>query len=170
MGAWYPNWGWSEPTYYDYGTTITVNDGYIYDNGQQIASEADYAQQANDLATSVPEDLNEEEVEWMPLGVFALAEKDVADTGFVMQLAVSKEGIIAGTYYNDSTESSRPLEGMVDRETQKAAWRFADENRKDVVFETGIANLTQDDTTVLVHFGLDKTQTWAMYRLPEPEK
>ena len=35
--------------------------------------------------------------------------------------------------------------------------------------ETGIYNLTEDETTALVHFGKEQTQTWLMVRLPEPE-
>jgi hypothetical protein len=37
------------------------------------------------------------------------------------------------------------------------------------VIETGIYNLTQDETTALVHFGDGKTQTWFMTRMPDPE-
>ena len=37
------------------------------------------------------------------------------------------------------------------------------------VLETGIYNLTQDQTPVLCHFGLSETKTYMMVRLPEPE-
>jgi hypothetical protein len=40
-------------------------------------------------------------------------------------LAVSKEGIIAGTFYNESTGTTHPVEGMVDEETQRAIWKAA---------------------------------------------
>jgi hypothetical protein len=101
--------------------------------------------------------------------VFAIAEEGANDTGMMLQLAVSKEGIIAGTFYNDITGKSLPVEGMVDRETQRAAWKLADGTNPDLVMETGIYNLTEDEATALVHFGPDKTQTWLMVRLPEPE-
>lgn len=55
----------------------------------------------------------------MPLGVFAVSEENATDSGMLLQLAVSKEGIIAGTYYNDVTGSSRPVEGTVDQKTQR---------------------------------------------------
>jgi hypothetical protein len=87
----------------------------------------------------------------------------------MVQLAVSKEGIIAGTFFNDITDSSRPLEGMVDQKTQRAVWKFADEKNPEFVMETGIYNLTKDEATALLHFGPDKTQTWLMIRLPDPE-
>jgi hypothetical protein len=34
--------------------------------------------------------------------------------------------------------------------------------------ETGIYNLTQEETTVLVHFGPEQTQQWLLVRLEEP--
>jgi hypothetical protein len=40
-------------------------------------------------------------------------------------------------------------------------------NRKETVYETGIGNLTEDETTVLVHFGKDRTQQWTLIRLQE---
>jgi hypothetical protein len=36
--------------------------------------------------------------------------------------------------------------------------------------ETGIYNLTQDQTEALVHFGNEKTQQWLMVRLKQPEE
>ena len=86
----------------------------------------------------------------------------------LLQLAVSKEGFVAGTLFNESTESSRPVEGMVDKETQRAVWSPVDGKNAGVVMETGIYNLTQDQATALVHFSPDKTQTWVMVRLEEP--
>ncbi len=111
-----------------------------------------------------------DDVEWMPLGVFAITEENATDSGMMVQLAVSKDGIIAGTFYNDLTDSSRPVDGMVDQETQRAAWRFADDKNPEIVMETGIYNLTQDEATALVHFGSEETQTWRMIRLPAPKR
>jgi len=34
---------------------------------------------------------------------------------------------------------------------------------------TGLQNLTQDVGSCLVHFGPDKTQTWLLVRLKQPE-
>jgi len=36
------------------------------------------------------------------------------------------------------------------------------------VMETGLYNLTQNETPVLVHFGPSKTATYVFARLPEP--
>ena len=169
IGGWVA-YGWTEPYYYDYGNTIIYQDDNVYYGDQQVATSEEYYQQAENIADNVPTDVDEEKVEWLPLGVFAIGEKDVADSSMLMQLAVSKEGIIAGTYVNDITKSSRPLEGTVDKKTQRAAWKFADEEEHQLVFETGIYNLTKDESKLLVHFGADRTQTWTMIRLPAPEE
>ncbi len=160
-------WSWNQPVIYDYGTNVVYRDNYVYVDDQQVATTVEYYEQAEAIADSIPEDVNEEQIEWMPLGVYAIAEEGGIDNGMLVQLAVSKEGIIAGTFYNDATDDGRPLEGMVDRETQRAAWRFADGKNSDIVMETSIYNLTQDETTALVHFGGDQTQNWLMVRLPE---
>jgi len=168
-GGWFA-WNWAQPVVYDYGSNVVYRDNYVYVNDQQYASTEEYYQQADTIAESIPADVNVEKVEWMPLGVFAIAEEDGTDNGMLIQLAVSKEGIIAGTFYNDATDEGRPLEGRVDRETQRAAWKFSDGKNSELVMETTLYNLTQEESTALVHFNADKTQTWLMVRLPEEQK
>jgi len=169
VGGWF-TWNWSKPYYFDYGTSVVYQDNSVYYGDKEVASAEVYYQQAEVIAESVPENVDPENVEWLPLGVFAIAEGDVADSGMLLQLAVSKEGIIAGTYYNETTGNNRPVEGSVDQKSQRAAWKFSDEKGQEIVFETGIYNLTKDETNCLVHFGPDNTQTWAMIRLPAPEE
>lgn len=167
MGSWFV-WNWAQPVNYSYGTNVVYRDNYVYIDDQQVCTTQQYYDQALTIAESVPaEPPAEDSVEWLPLGVFAIAEQGGVDNGMLIQLAVTKEGVIAGTFYNDATSDGRPLEGMVDRESQRAAWRFADGKNPDVVMETPIYNLTQDETTALVHFGDAETQTWLMVRLPE---
>ena len=110
-----------------------------------------------------------EEVEWLPLGVFALTQEGASESNLMLQLAVSKDGIVAGELYNESTDVTHPVEGSVDNKTQRAAWTPIDGSNKGIVMETGIYNLTKDEATALVHFGKDQTQTWQMVRLDEPE-
>ena len=160
----------AKPFNYDYGNTVVYRDNYVYINDQQYATPEVYYQQAETIAESIPQDVEPEQVEWMPLGVFALAEEGANDSGMMLQLAVSKEGILAGTFYNDITGSDRPVEGMVDQKSQRAAWRFADGKNTDILMETGIYNLTEEEATALVHFGPDESQTWLMVRLDQPEE
>jgi hypothetical protein len=167
FGTWFP-WTWTRPFYYDYGNTIVYMDGNVYYGDQKAGTAEQYAEQAETIANNVPQDVDDSKVEWMPLGVFSITEEGVAESGIMLQLAVSKEGIIAGTYYNEPANITRPLDGTVDQKTQRAAWKFADGKNSEVVFETGIYNLTKDETKCLVHFGSEKTQTWQMVRLQQP--
>ena len=55
----------------------------------------------------------------------------------------------------------------MDNKTQRAAWIVGD--RKTPVYEAGIANLTKNETTMLVHYRTDRTQQFALIRIEEPE-
>jgi len=167
FGGWFA-WNWAQPVAFNYGTNVVFQDNSVFIDGHQFATTEQFFEQASTIAAAVPEVADPAAVEWMPLGVFAIAEQDATDTGMVLQLAVSKEGIIAGTFYNQTLNVERPVEGTVDRTTQRAAWRFSDGQNTEIIMETGIVNLTEDESTALVHFGPDKAQIWMMIRLQEP--
>lgn len=172
MTSWV-TWNWNTPVYYSYGSGGSVQyiDNSVYVDGQQYATTEQYYQQAASIATNIPEIPEQEadQVEWMPLGVFALSNDGVSSSNTVLQLAVSKEGYIAGTYYNESTDTTRAVEGTIDRQTQRAAWSFADGKDSEIVMEAGIFNLTEDVADALIHFNKDKTQSVKMVRLDAPE-
>jgi hypothetical protein len=84
----------------------------------------------------------------------------------LFQLAVNKSGVIRGNYYNALSDTTLPVYGSVDKQTQRAAWTVDD--RKEPVFEAGIANLTRPQTTMLVHYGKDRTQQWTLLRIEQP--
>ncbi len=84
-----------------------------------------------------------------------------------IQLAVSKEGMIAGTYFNRSTNQSQEVQGAVDKKTQRTAWTVGGDDWP--VMETGISNLTEDQSPALIHFADGQTQQWLMIRLQDPE-
>lgn len=177
VASWW-NWGtypqevWSEPCYYDYGDggNVTYQDNSVYIGGEEIASADEYAQSAAALATVDPPATEDEATaaEWLPLGTFAvMGNENETDPSRVVQLAVSKDGIISGTLYNTQTDAAQSVQGQVDKETQRVAMRIA--NSDDVVIETGIYNLTQDQTPILVHFGTDRTENWMLVRLENPQ-
>ncbi len=149
------------------GDNVLYDNDIVYMNGEQVATADDYYQQATLLASTAKDD-TADKTEWLPLGVFALSRGDTGVSNTVLQLAVSKEGVISGTYYNSDTNIARPVKGTVDKKTQRAAWTFADGKDTNIVMEAGINNLTQDQTEALVHFGKDITQQWLMVRLQEP--
>jgi hypothetical protein len=57
---------------------------------------------------------------------------------------------------------------MVDQKTQRAAWTVLPKNTP--VVETGINNLTQNETRCLLHFADGTTQTWLMVRIEGPKQ
>jgi hypothetical protein len=168
--SWFPSYGWTQPVYYSYGDNVYYEDDQVYYGSQPVATAAEYAQQAEAIATSIP-DVTPAESDWMPLGVFAVTqdgEPSGSDPMLFLQLAVSKQGIISGTLQNVTTGKVQAVEGMVDKQTQRAAWTIQGETRP--IMETGIVNLTEDTTPALVHFADGSTQQWLLVRLDKPQE
>lgn len=106
--------------------------------------------------------------EWLPLGVFAVAQSAsaAAYANRFIQLAINKNGEIAGVLYNSSTDAAQDLTGMVDQSSQKAYWSLASRTASPIA-STGIYNLTEDQTPINVHFSDGSDQTWTLVRLQQ---
>jgi hypothetical protein len=159
---------WSQPIYYNYGSNVYYEDGSVYYGDQAVATAEEYARQAEAIASNVPA-AKPAEKDWMPLGVFAMTadgKPTGAEPTMYLQLAVSKQGVINGTFQNTATNTVQAVEGMVDKQTQRAAWTAAGKSRP--LMETGIVNLTQETTPALIHFPDGTTQQWLLVRLDEP--
>jgi hypothetical protein len=169
LGGWI-GWGAGEPTSYSYGDNVYYQDDQVYYGDQSVATAEQYAQQADQIVAGAPP-TTPENSEWMPLGVFALTQDNQAsgtEPTLFMQLAISKEGVIAGTFQNMETGQAQKLEGMADKKSQRVAWGISGQQRP--ILETGIANLTQDSSPALIHFADGQTQQWLLVRLPEPKQ
>jgi hypothetical protein len=162
----------TQPIYYDYGSggNVTYQDNSVYIGGQQVATADEFAESAAALATVEPpaNETESQTEEWLPLGTFAIStnEKE-SEPNRVLQLAVNKDGVISGALFNTETNDSKAILGRVDKETQRVAIRIGE--NQDVVAETGLYNLTQDEVPLLVHFGKDKQETWLLVRMKAPE-
>jgi len=175
-GYWYGNPGWNsfssnygQPYYYDYGPggNVVYQGNQVLVNDQPVATATDYAQSAADLAT-VTQDQMQADHDWVPLGTFSVATSiEDKNPVRVAQLAYdNKQGLISGTIFNSKSNNLYTLQGKVDKETQRTAFTIG--NDPNTVFETGLYNLTQNATPVLLHQGAATTQTWLFARLPEP--
>lgn len=166
LTSWIP-WNWPTAVYYDYGNNLYYENGYVILNGQRLCRADEYYRQAVKLVSNIPS-VSEDPGQWMPLGVFALKPASGEASDMILQLAVNKDGLIEGTYYNATNDTAKPVKGIVERKSQRAVWTFADDQNHSVILETGIYNLTQDETKVLVHFGRHRTEEWLLVRLQEP--
>lgn len=84
----------------------------------------------------------------------------------LFQLAVNKAGILRGNFYDALSDTALPIYGSVDKKSERAAWTIGD--RKEPIFEAGLANLQKSETAVLVHFGTERTQQWTLVRIEPP--
>ncbi len=176
-------WSWSTPTvidrwigvvgttpiYYDYGVNLTYNEGNVYLNNELVGNQEQFSEQAVAIASSVPKAAKRRKTEWLPLGVFALTAKDAVarDATLFLQLAITKDKIIAGTLRNTATGKTIEVEGTVDKQSQRAAVKPVDDDWP--VVETGIYNLTENETGILIHFSKDEVQNWKATRLDAPD-
>ena len=157
----------SEPVYWDYGEDVVYSGDTVSISGTEVPA-AEFAQQASDLAATGKEaKVDAKSDELKPLGVFAMVGEGEAKSTNIFQLAITKDGVIRGEYYNALTDTTEPLFGSVNKETQRAAWTVAD--RKSPVYEVGVANLTKDETTMLVHYSKENTQQFTFVRIQKPD-
>jgi hypothetical protein len=161
----------AQPVYYGYGAggNVYYENNTVYVDGQPAGTSEQYAQQALSYVAAAPPPEQVPQEEWLPLGVFALSREDAADSQTMLELAVSKQGVLAGTYYNESTGAARPLKGTIDQKSQRAVIGFADGKNADLALETGIYNLTQEEAPALLHHGTEESTPVLLVRLPAPE-
>jgi hypothetical protein len=145
----------------------------VYVDGKPTATAKEYSQQAIALANQpsaqppppAPPEPGQQ-AEWLPLGVWALAQEEKGDAYMFFQISIDNNGVVTGAYQNVLSGEKSPISGQVDKKTQRVAWKIGSNN---TVIETGLQNLTQDVASCLVHFGPDTTQTWLLVRLKQPE-
>jgi hypothetical protein len=157
-----------DPIYYDYGNTVIYQDDSVTVDGQDVGTPDEYYQQADELASIGAQAQTEDDQEkWLPLGVFALSHDQQTKANLILQLAVNKQGILRGNYTATMTNDTKPVQGSVDKKTQRAAWTIGD-NQENII-ETGIYNLTKDQAPCLVHFGKNKTEQWLLVRIKQDQ-
>ncbi len=157
----------AQPAYYDYGSTVVYEGDSVYIDGESVGTTEEYAASAIEIADAGRNSQPPQEESWQPLGVFAMVRDDEETSDKIFQLAVSKDGVIRGNYYDAIADNTLPVYGSVDPQTQRAAWSIGE--KKEIVYEAGIANLTRDEAPVLVHFGENRTEQFTFVRVQQPE-
>jgi hypothetical protein len=158
----------AKPAYYAYGSggNMYYENNSVYVDGQAAGTAEQYAQQALALVAAAPAQAND--AKWLPLGAFAFTREDVGDSQGMIELAINKQRVVAGTYYNETTGVSRPPKGTLDQKSQRVAIGFADGKNADAALETGIYNLTQDEAPGLLHLGASESTPVLLVRLQPP--
>jgi hypothetical protein len=161
-----PVWGGYGPT----NTTIYDTDneelnvpGSELPTGQnlspeELAAESAAARQLASKGTNEPG----QDVKFMPLGVFTLAPENQTEATAMLQLAVSKQGVLRGSYYDLLSDVDHPIRGSVDKKTQHVAWTFGPQGK--VTFQTALGVLTEPSGPVSVHYENGQTRQWVLAR------
>lgn len=165
IDAWFDYPETVTPVNYNYGDNITSDSGNVYVDGQSAGTTEDYYNQSTSLADAGAQAAAPPDEQWLALGVFALVQHDHQKSDLTIQLAVDKQGVIRGNYTDSHTNNTMPVQGSVDKSTQRVAFTVGD--KKDVVFETGLLNLTRDESPVLIQHK-DHSEQWILVRLQPP--
>jgi hypothetical protein len=166
-GSLVPFCGFSSfPVYYDYGTSVVYSANSVTVQGESVGTPQQYSQQATAIASTGSKATEDPMETWQSLGVFAMVRAEEKDPSNYLQLAINKDGILRGSYYNSIEDNTSKVKGAVDKKTQRAAWTIGDKAKP--VYEAGILNLTREQTTVLVHKADDKTEQLLLFRI-KPE-
>ncbi len=156
----------SSGTYYDYEDNVTYEDGSVLYEGEPVATDEEYYQQAETIADAGAQTQDEE---WLPLGVFAvITEDDQTNTDKIIQLALNKEGAIRGNYQDMLTDKVTPVTGSVDQASERVALKL--DGNDSLVMEMGLYNLTNDEVPALVHFDAGRREPRTLIRLKNPEE
>ena len=182
-GGWWGGYGWgmaavlawsdlatwggyaSAPVAYNYGSNVVYDDAAVSVQGTSVGSPEEYATQAAALADQGAGATVGDGDQWRPLGVYALARKEDTNPSTFVSLAIDKEGLLRGTYYDAVSDTTQNVAGKVDKKTQRAAWTIAD--KKTPVYEAGLSNLTQKQTTILMHLANGKVEQMLLVRVDE---
>lgn len=165
MSSWFGTT--AAPVYYNYGSNVATQGDNVYVDGQDAGTTDQYYQQAADLADTGAQAPAGDDQNWLPLGVFAITQSDQTNSNMVLQLAVDKQGTIRGNFTDTTSNNTLPVQGSVDKQSQRAAWTIGD--KQDEVMETGLYNLTKDEVPALLHYGKDKTEQWTLVRVKQSD-
>lgn len=100
--------------------------------------------------------------EWYPLGVYSLVTGPYDNGTRMMQLAVDRQGNVAGSYYDLITDTSHNVSGRIYQKSQNVYWTLS--SNKNLKFRSSLGQLTQPQGTVIAKLpGGD--QQWQLVRL-----
>ncbi|MBN9522115.1 hypothetical protein J0H58_26955 [bacterium] len=182
--GWAAGAAWATPTYaavatycglppesppdYDYGSSVVYQGDAVYVDGQEAGTAQQYAEQATATAAKGQTMSPPPTDDWKPLGVFALVSGDEKTSNNIFQLAVNKDGVIRGNFYDGVTDATTEVFGAINKQSKLAAWTIG--KKQDRVFEAGVYNLTQPECPCLLHLGTQRTTQMLLVRVEQPKQ
>lgn len=168
--------GWGSGGYYDDNGTYYTSDDGSDDSSDDNADDDSTAdnQPTNETANQAPDaraiaarGLTDvaDDAQFLPLGVFSIGPSGATHASAVIQLAVSKSGILRGTYTDLVSDQAETVYGAIDRKSQIAAWTVGKEGR--VTFESTLTNLTQANGRLALLGANGNSSEWTLSRYEE---
>jgi hypothetical protein len=180
---WFGGWGWTAPVYYNYdpaGNVIDSSNTVAVPGNPPVANVG--SQRANPVLANVDTTVgastastgdsspnqSASDQTWLPLGTYAVVRGNRGGPTQMLQLAVNKAGAVSGASFDLEKGLSVPVQGSIDRATQRVAIHWADNSG--LAAETGIYNLGRDKTSMLMRQGNGKPQLCSLVRLQTPSQ
>lgn len=151
--------GWAD--YADTGSGVTYYDNSVVYEQPPADESEDYANESTTETDTTDADTSADDSQWLQLGVYAVTSISGEPTSRHLQLAVNRQGELAGVYYDTITGQSQNIVGAIDQSTQIAQWQL--ESNSGVTFRAALDDLTQPDGTIQVVQGTN-TQEWRIAR------
>ena len=107
------------------------------------------------------------DAQYLPLGVFSLAKQDESDTSQLLQLAVTKDGVVRGSFFDLATNKEQTVRGAIDKETSLVAFTIGDDKN---VYETGLTSLTSEGGDISKFAADDSLGRYTLERMEDPDK
>lgn len=101
-----------------------------------------------------------DDTEWMTIGVYSLIHDNSDDPTRIVQLELSKEGVLRGTHYDLISEQADVIQGAVDKKSLTVAWKVGSDGR--TTFQTALPELTDPTANVTLRFPNGTTSTWKL--------
>ncbi|TWT90752.1 hypothetical protein Mal64_11490 [Pseudobythopirellula maris] len=102
-----------------------------------------------------------ESEEWLHLGVYGLAPQGDEQAALMVQLAVNRQGQLAGSSFDPTNGEVQNVVGLVDPAQQQATWRL--EEDPSVSFTAPLASLTEETGAISVATA-NGAQAWTLTR------
>ncbi len=151
----------TKPFEYLYDRNVTFHKDVIYVNGQPIANHEDFVVSAKQLATA---GVARPDANWTPIGTFLVSTSPRSQSSpQALQLAMDQDGNLTGVYAHWLSKKVHQVQGKVVAETQRAVFSIGSQH--EITFETGLANLTEDNVRLWVHLPDAHSQTWLLSRI-----